>query len=102
MWLPYLLLCNNSFQDKLGELLSVLESLPIDTQVPSTVDLVPLPLLPEPTPPTQLWASRAVTASVDPIPEDHLSLTYWLQNIDTQESGTQPYSICLMSLLLLF
>jgi len=75
-----------STSDKLGELLSVLESLPIDTQIPSTVDLAPLPLLPEPTPPTQLWASRAVTASVDHIPEDHLSLTYWLQTIDSQES----------------
>ena len=50
-----------------------IESLPVDTKVPETVDMALLPLIAEqPSTPIQLWSGKAVKVVARDIPDEQL------------------------------
>merc|ERR1719318_2364070 len=66
---------------KLCEIVTLLEKLPTDSVVPTSMELPPLPLLPEPSTPIMLWSGKAVTVASEDIPEEQLTMGYWLLSI---------------------
>jgi len=77
---------------KLGEVVSLLESLPADTVVPTSLSLSPLPSMVEPSTPIQLWSGQAVTVPAGDIAEEQLSLGYWVQSLQGMETQEQENS----------
>ena len=65
----------------------MLEKLPVDTVVPSNMELTPLPLLPESSTPLQLWSNKSVTVGAGDIPEEQLTMGYWMHTDMDQELG---------------
>ena len=56
----------------------MLEKLPVDTVVPSSMEMTPLPLLPEPNTPLQLWSNKSLTVGAGDISEEQLTMGYWM------------------------
>ena len=75
------------FQVKCSELVSLLETVPPDTAVPT--DLA-CPSIPEARSPLELWAARDLVVTCDQISSEQLSTMYWLTSHTADKLESQP------------
>ena len=75
------------FQVKYSELITLLESLPVDVPLPSPEP--PTVSLPPPRTPLELWASRDTVVGAGDISSEQLSMVYWTHGDMEMDTGSE-------------